>query len=147
LFAEEKQIFFIRYIHQLEEEVKKLREENILLRKELETMHQHQLPKEESHSSTVERKCQTPICEEEVSRLLKHPYLERLIGISKKRFKEYLHEIRPMLSNLNAKGEYRQYQTSRQIERSDKVHLFLTLYWLRQYPTVVNFETIFGVPS
>lgn len=88
-----------------------------------------------------------PIWEMEVKRLLKHPFLERLIGISKTQFRQYLRTIREVLPDLNINGQYREYETSRQITRSDKVHLFITMYWLRQYPTVVNFETIFGIPS
>lgn len=87
-----------------------------------------------------------PVWELEVERLLKHPFLERLIGISNTQFRLYLRTIREVLPDLNAKGQYREYETSRQITRRDKVHLFITMYWLLQYSTVVNFETIFGIP-
>jgi hypothetical protein len=73
--------------------------------------------------------------------------LERLIGVNLRQFNEYLKSVREVFPFLNSKGDYRVNSSSREITRSDKVHLFLTLYWLRQYPTVVNFETIFGIPS
>jgi hypothetical protein len=73
--------------------------------------------------------------------------LERLIGITKAEFDNYLKCIREIFPQLNAQGNYRQNETDKEITRSDKVHLFITLYWLRQYPTVVNFETIFGICS
>jgi hypothetical protein len=88
-----------------------------------------------------------PIWEQEVSRLQKHPYLERLIGVNLRQFNEYLKSVREVFPFLNSKGDYRVNSNSLEITRSDKVHLFLTLYWLRQYPTVVNFEIIFGIPS
>jgi len=88
-----------------------------------------------------------PIWEQEVTRLLQHPYLERLIGVNLTKFNHYLKCIGEVFPILNVNGDYRVNAPSHEISRSDKVHLFLTLYWLRQYPTVVNFETIFSIPS
>jgi hypothetical protein len=101
----------------------------------------------QTNSSNCQLNKSIPIWEQEVSRLLEHPYLERLIGVNMSQFNGYLKSVWEILPFLNAKGDYRVNSTSREITRSDKVHLFLTLHWLRQYPTVVNFETILGIPS
>lgn len=101
----------------------------------------------QTYASNCQLNKSIPIWEQEVSRLLGHPYLERLIGINMSQFNEYLKSVCEILPFLNAKGDYRVNSISHEITRSNKVHLFLTLYWLRQYPTVVNFETIFGISS
>jgi hypothetical protein len=101
----------------------------------------------EENNSKYQLNQSIPIWEQEVSRLLQHPYLERLIGITLSEFNHYLKSIGEVFPFLNVNGDYEVNASARKISRSDKVYLFLTLYWLRQYPTVVNFETIFSIPS
>jgi len=87
------------------------------------------------------------IWKREVSRLPQHQYLERLISITLSELNHYLISIGEVFPFLNANGDCQVNAYACEISRSNKVHLFLTLYWLRKYPTVVNLETIFSIPS
>jgi hypothetical protein len=76
------------------------------------------------------------LCEQEVERLLKERNLKDLIGMSKTKFKQILRIIRNALHFQNACGEIREYtETRKNISRSDRTHLFVTLLWLRNYFT------------
>jgi hypothetical protein len=133
-------------IEEMNEKIKVLTEQNSQLRTELHNLSQNLHSDTAKNNSNCQLNQSIPIWEQEVSRLLQHPYLERLIGITLSEFNHYLKSIGEVLPFLNVNGDCQVDASACEISRSDKVHLFSTLYWLRQYPTVVNLETIFSIP-
>jgi hypothetical protein len=72
--------------------------------------------------------------------------LTNLIKFNYQEFEELLEHVTPHLNSLNTRGSRRHRRTSFRPEKiSMKEHLFITLFWLRQYPTDAAMACIFGL--
>lgn len=84
-------------------------------------------------------------CETVVNEWLKNEYLlQRIIRFNLPQFQELLQIIQPKFSNLTTRGTLRLRTTERKKERvSMQSHLFITLFWLRNYPTDIVMKATF----
>jgi hypothetical protein len=86
-------------------------------------------------------------CEAVVNECLKNGYLlQRIIRFNWQQFKELLQIIQPNFANLTTRGTPRIRTVERKKEMvSMQSHLFITLFWLRNYPTDIIMKMIFHV--
>jgi hypothetical protein len=80
-----------------------------------------------------------------IERNLCSPLLTNLIKFNYQEFEELLEIVTPHLNSLNTRGSRRRRTSSRPEKVSVKAHLFITLFWLRQYPTDAAMACIFGL--
>jgi hypothetical protein len=85
------------------------------------------------------------VCETVVNEWLKNEYLlQRIIRFILSQFQELLQIIQPKFSNLTTRGIPRLRTTERKKEKvSMQSHLFITLFWLRNYPTDIVMKATF----
>jgi hypothetical protein len=84
-------------------------------------------------------------CEAVVNEWLKNEYLlQYIIRFNLPQFQELLRIIQPKFSNLTTRGTPRLRTTERKKEKLYlQSHLFITLFWLRNYPTDIVMKATF----
>jgi hypothetical protein len=83
--------------------------------------------------------------EEFTNRNLKSFLLTNLIKFNQREFEELLKLVTPILETLNTRGSRYRRRSNRPEKVSFTSHLFITLFWLRQYPTDAVMSCIFGL--
>lgn len=140
--------------HSLKEENKKLRNENIALKEQIIKLKDQLLlygKVSGKKKSEVESQKQSPQQEQFhemlVEKYLQHPDLSKLIGISKTQFNVPLSRCRSSFSQTTVLGTLRKYNRSTESRVSYRAHLYLTLCWLRHYPTMTKLSADFGLTN
>jgi len=139
----------------LKDENKKLRRsENIALKKEITKLKDQLLfysNESEENKSEVKSQKQSPqqkqFHEMLVEKYLKHPDLNKLIGMSKTQFNILLSRTRSYFSQTTVRGTWRKYNKSIESRVSYQAHLYMTLCWLRHYPTMTKLSADFGLTN
>lgn len=83
--------------------------------------------------------------EEFTNRNLKSFLLTNLIKFNQREFEELLKLVTPILETLNTRGSRYRRRSNRPEKVSFTSHLFITLFWLRQYPIDAVMSCIFGL--
>jgi hypothetical protein len=87
--------------------------------------------------------------EREVAYFLTHPELKKLIRLTKTQFNKLLSTVKEYFELYTVKGKRRSNQVYRNRNWKTRIsypaHLFITLYWLRNYPTNAVLTAQFGL--
>lgn len=150
-----RQESILKKLYQLERENRKLKDENCKLKEEnkklketLQKIHDEKNSENTSNFRTKEQpsKKQLPVHESFFQRVQKKPnQFQKLVKLQFYQFENVLKKVAEPLSKLTATGQIRQRTTLKPPTISYGCQLFITLFWLRQYPIDETMAAIFNL--
>jgi hypothetical protein len=97
--------------------------------------------------SSQEEICPSKIIDKQIKQILDRQDVKKIIGFSRFKFGEILKQIRPILVDIDSRGQIYSANVSSQSTYSDRTHLFVTLQWLRQYPILASLALQTSIPT
>jgi len=143
--------FYKNEVTKLLEENYLIQQENYILRQRLnelaenEQQRRNTSPNDLETLSTAASGIQSQIWEFEVNRYLQSSKLTDLIRFSLTEFQELVNLVTPHMNLLTSEGRQRIYQRRDPQRISYQAHLFITLWWLKNYEPNNTLGEIFGL--